>query len=227
MKHLFFAILFLMGSRAAVGQSQEFFTGVFPEMSLTRKLANQNNLNFKIENQHVLFNNSPGESDRIQFVHYRTDIMSFYDVKIAPTKSIALGLFHRFQDGADGNRILQQFAFLQRLRNFRIGHRLRTDQTFTSGEGIELRVRYRAALDIPLDGSNLDPGEGYLVISNEPIVSFKENQLEIENRLIFTYGKLLNMGSKLEWSIDYRTDGFIQEGFRTRLWAKIGFFQNF
>lgn len=205
-------------------QNQVFFTGFFPELSFTKKLANENRINFKIENQHILFNNSDEVEDKFQFKHYRTDIMAFYDYRISPTKSISLGLFHRFQEDEDGNRIIQQFLALKRLRSLRLTHRLRTDQTFTKNDPIEIRLRYRLSLEIPLNGATLDPGEHYLLLSGESIFSNKGNEREIENRLAFSWGKLFLNGQKLEWSIDYRTDGYVQKPFRTRLWAKVGYY---
>lgn len=208
-------------------QSQTFFSGIFPEVSFTKKLSNENRINFKIENQHILFDNRSGELESVQFIHYRTDIMVFHDWRLNSTKSFAFGLFHRFQDGANANRIVQQYALIQRLRNFRLSHRFRTDQTFEKEQKMQVRFRYRLSFEIPLNGMSLDPGEHYLLLSEEPIFSFQNSELELENRLALSLGKLYSKGQKLEWSIDYRTDGFIQDDFRTRIWLKIGYFQSF
>ncbi|MEB2781015.1 DUF2490 domain-containing protein [Algoriphagus sp. C2-6-M1] len=219
--------LLLMSFATALSQDHQFFTGLFPEATLTKKLKNDQKIIFKIEHQNVVYNNAIEQRENLQLTHYRTDLMSFYDVKLNPTKSIAFGVFHRIQEGANAKRIIQQFALVNRLREMKLAHRIRTDQTFTTGESVEIRLRYRMATEIPLAGSTLDPGEHYLVLSNEPILSLQEGEFEIENRLVFSLGKLLTSSQKLEWSIDYRTDKFIQEGFRTRLWAKIGYFYSF
>ncbi len=224
-KYFTLFLLILWVSHVHGQSSNRFFTGPFAEAAITKKLKNDNKLNFKIENQHVMFDNR--EPDILQFDHYRTDLMVFYDWRLTPTSSAAIGIFRRFQDGADGNRIIQQFAFLNRLRTIRLAHRLRTDQTYTDGQDIEWRLRYRVATEVPLDGATLDPGELYLVISNEPIFSLQSGEFNIENRLIFTLGKLYPNNHKLEYSIDYRTDGFFNDQFRTRLWPKIGYFYSF
>ncbi|KPQ14590.1 MAG: protein of unknown function DUF2490 [Algoriphagus marincola HL-49] len=208
-------------------QEHVFFTGFFPEFAATKSLKNGQKLNFKVENQEIFFRNLDEESERWQFRHYRTDLMSFYSWSLSPVSSVAGGIFYRFQDGANAFRVVQQFAFLDRNRTFRIAHRFRTDQTFTDGEATEFRFRYRLAVDIPLQGEDLDPGEYYLVLSNEPIFSFQGGEFDIENRLATTIGKLISKKQKLEYSVDYRTDGYFQDGFRTRLWAKIGYFLNF
>jgi len=224
MRVSFFVFIFLFFGSAIKAQKPVFFTGFFPEASITKKLKNEDRINVKVENQHIIYDNSSETSKRLEFRHYRTDLMSFYDWRLSPTKSFALGVFHRFQEGSDANRIIQQFGLLQRGRNLRIAHRLRTDQTFTRGEKVEVRLRYRLALEIPLNGATLDPGEYYLAISNEPIISFKARDFELENRAVFSLGKLIKNGKRLEWSIDYRTDGYCQKPFRTRLWGKVGYF---
>ena len=228
MRKLFLFLLFAsIGSTVFAQEKHVFFTGIFPEVSLTKKLSDQNKLNFKIENQEVIFDNREEGSANPQFRHYRTDLMMFYDRSVRPGVSVALGVFHRFQENEDANRIIQQLAILQRLRYLRINHRFRTDQTFTKNDDFEFRFRYRISLEIPLQGAELDPGEFYLLASEEPIFSTKGGLFEIENRIAVALGKLYTSREKLEWAIDYRTDGYIQEGFRTRLWAKISYFYNF
>jgi hypothetical protein len=133
MKKILFVLTFLFGIEELTAQENHvFFTGIFPEISLTKKVNTRHKLNFKIENQEILFDNR--DSDNPQFTHYRTDLMLFLDRNIRPGVSIALGVFHRFQDGEDGNRIIQQLALLQRMRSLRINHRFRTDQTFTRND---------------------------------------------------------------------------------------------
>lgn len=225
----FYLIIFLLliSFASSFGQTHEFFTGFFPEVSLTKKLKNDQKLIFKIEHQDILYNNADGESQGLQFTYYRTDLMGFYDFKLNESKRIAFGVFHRFQDGANANSLIQQFASVNRLRGLRLAHRIRTDQTFTKGEPMEVRLRYRLSTEIPLSGRTLDPGEHYLIVSDEPIISLQGGEFEIENRLVFSFGKLITSSQKLEWSLDYRTDKYIQEGFRTRLWAKVGYFYSF
>lgn len=228
MRRLFFFLLIVWIKSPVLAQDKHvFFTGIFPEISLTKKLNDQNKLNFKIENQEVIFDNREQGSANPQFTHYRTDLMMFFDRSVRPGVSVAMGVFHRFQEEEDANRIIQQLAILQRLRYLRINHRFRTDQTFTKNDDFEFRFRYRISLEIPLQGAELDPGEFYLVVSEEPIFSTKGGQFEIENRTVAALGKLYSSREKLEWAIDYRTDGYIQEGFRTRLWAKISYYYNF
>lgn len=220
-------LYFLMIGEVFSQSSQTFFTGLFPEVSITKGISTAQKINFKVENQEIIFDNRDSDSENPQFSHYRTDIMGFFDQSLRPGISVALGVFHRFQEGEDGNRIIQQLALLQKSRNLRINHRFRTDQTFTRNEPLELRFRYRLSLEIPLQGAELDPGEFYLLGSAESIFSQKGGEFEIENRLVTSLGKFFSRKERMEWGIDYRTDGYIQDGFRTRLWAKFSYFYNF
>lgn len=92
---------------------------------------------------------------------------------------------------------------------------------------MEFRFRYRLAAEIPLSGTTLEPRENYLVVSNEPIFSHQSGDFEIENRFVLTVGRLLSADQKFEVSVDYRTDKYIQDGFRHRLWLKLGYFVSF
>ncbi|MEE4277239.1 MAG: DUF2490 domain-containing protein [Halieaceae bacterium] len=208
-----------------VANCAEFFTGLFPEAAITRRLENGRSLTFKVEHQQIAYDRD--DDPRGQFTRYRTDWMAFYGAKISPSNSVAVGVFHRIQGGENANRFIQQFASVMRLRRMRLAHRVRTDQTFTDGEDVELRLRYRLAAELPLSGTSLEPGENYLMVSNEPIFSLQSGDFEIENRLVLGVGRLLSRDQKLEVSIDHRTDKYIQDGFRHRLWLKVGYFMSF
>lgn len=218
--------LALLAAPAAFGQSHEFFGGLFPEAAVTKRLNNGRQLTFKLEHQEISYDNADDASDNL-FTWYRTDLMAFYGVRLANADSVALGVMRRFEDGANANRFIQQYASVGRLRGTRVAHRVRTDQTFRDGDDVELRLRYRIAAEFPLSGSKLEPGENYLVLSAEPILSVQSGETELENRAVVTLGRLLNPDQKVEISLDYRTDKYIQEGFRTRLWLKVGFFLSF
>jgi hypothetical protein len=220
-------LMILAGLDLHAQSDQRFFTGIFPEVSISKKLNEVHRLNFKIENQEILFDNQDSETENPQFQHYRTDVMGFLDRNLRPGLSVAVGLFHRFQENEDANRIIQQLAILQKSRMGRINHRFRTDQTFTRNKPLELRFRYRISVEIPLQGAEVDPGEFYFLSSAESILSHQGGNFEIENRLVGSVGKFFGKKEKLEWGLDYRTDGYLQEGFRTRLWAKISYFYNF
>lgn len=227
MKKLSLLAFLLVFIQSVYAQDRVFMTGFFPEAALTKKLSNGNKINFKVENQEYFYRNVEDPSERWKVSHYRTDLMAFYDWKASPLYSLAFGVFHRIHKGANANRLIQQLAFIQRTRIGRLGHRIRTDQTFQTAEQVVYRLRYRLAWDIPLEGTTLDPGEKYLVISDEPIFGLQGEEFDIENRMVLSLGKLIDEQNKIEYSIDYRTDGFFQDGFRNRLWFKIGYFYNF
>lgn len=226
MKRLVVLFALILWGNACLGQQNQFFGGLFPEAAITKRLKNQRQITFKVEHQDIFFDREDREEGKV-FRHYRTDLMAFYGLKLNHSKSIAFGVFHRIQDGPNANRIIQQFAAVSRIRSTRLAHRFRTDQTFTKDEDVEVRLRYRIAAEFPLSGTTLEPQENYFVASNEPILSLQSGEFEIENRLVLTLGRLLTATQKLELSVDYRTDKYIQEGFRTRLWLKVGYFYTF
>jgi hypothetical protein len=226
MRALLSLLLSVMTVTPVAAQSHEVFGGLFPEAAVTRRLENGRQLTVKVEHQEITFNNAE-DDDEGPFTWYRTDLMAFYGAKLGDSSSVALGLMRRFQSGNDSDRFIQQWAYVGRWGNARVAHRLRTDQTFSSGDDVEFRLRYRIAAEFPLSGTRLEPGENYLVVSTEPIFSVKSAESELENRAVLTLGRLLNPAQKVEVSLDYRTDGYIQEGFRTRLWLKVGFFHSF
>ena len=226
MKRWLFMVIVAVFSAQAKAQEKEFFTGIFPELSLTKNLNDKQRLNFKLEHQSIFYERN-SEKSNPQWTHYRTDIMGFYDRSVKPGFNLAVGLFHRFQENGDGNRIIQQANFLNRGRGFRVNHRFRTDQTFTKGEPFEFRFRYRLTFEIPLQGLELDPGESYVLVQAESILSLKNESPDIENRMAFSWGRYWSRKEKFEIGLDYRTDRYLTDGFRTRLWPKVSYFYNF
>jgi hypothetical protein len=49
-----------------------------------------------------------------------------------------------------------------------------------------------------------------LAISNEPIISYKDRDFELGNRAVFSLGKLIQNGKRLDWSIDLFSDGYVE-----------------
>ena len=226
MQRLFFVLGFFFLISIGQAQEKEFFTGIFPEISLSKKLSDKHRLNFKTEHQSILYERNSLKSNP-QITHYRTDIMGFFDRSIKPGFNLALGVFHRFQDQGGANRIIQQANFLTRGRGVRVNHRFRTDQTFTKNMPFTFRFRYRLTLEIPLEGMELDPGESYLLMQGESILGLNSIESDIENRLAFSFGRYWSKKEKFEMGIDYRTDGYLTNGFRTRLWPKVSYYYNF
>ncbi len=200
------------------------YTGFFPEVALTGSVSDRVQLTFKVESQHRSYDNRASVGERWEYFHYRTDLQGFVALSLNPFWKVSGGYQYRLEGGSGANthRSIQQIAYVQGLRRFRLGHRLRTDQTYHPDEAVELRARYRLSVEIPLVGESLDPGEFYLLLSGEVIYGYQGGDSEIENRLVGSLGRYFSKRAKLEVGPDYRTDRYIAEGFRTRLWLKVG-----
>ena len=208
----------------ALAQENVFFTGFFPEAALSGSVSDRVQLTLKVESQHRGYDNRATEGERWEYFHYQTDLQGFVALSLNPFWKVSGGYQYRLAggNGANTHRSIQQAAYVQRLLRSRLGHRLRTDQTYHPTEATEFRVRYRLSIEIPLAGQSLDPGEFYLLLSDEVIYGYQEDSGEIENRLVGSLGHYFSKQAKLEAGLDYRTDRYIAEGFRTRLWFKVG-----
>ena len=81
-------------------------------------------------------------------------------------------------------------------------------------------------MEVPLAGQTLDPGEFYLLTSNEAIFGTKSGENEIENILVGSLGHYFGKTSKLEVGLDWRIDKLIAQGLRNQLWFNVGYFLN-
>jgi len=224
MKKWFISITFLLFFYNASSQEKVFYGGFFPEMAISHSYPNKLQTTFKVESSHIQFDDSQGETMQWKYIHYRTDLQGFIGIKFNPFWKASIGYQYRIEgDGPDSHRAIQQVGFIQNSPRIRFSHRLRLDQTFSTGdEDHEYRIRYRFASEIPLDGQTLNPGEFYLLLSNEIIFGTQSGESEIENRLVGSLGYYFDKKAKLEGGLDWRTDKFIAEGFRNRLWFKVG-----
>lgn len=223
MRRLLLGTLLCLSVRA-LAQNQVFYTGFFPEAAVTGSVSEQLQLTFKVESQHGSYDTRQSEGERWEYFHDRTDLQGFLALKLNPFWKVSGGYQYRLEGGggANSHRSIQQVAYVQRLLRSRLGHRLRADQTYHPTEATEFRLRYRLSVEIPLIGQSLDPGEFYLLLSDELIYSYQEGESEIENRLAGSLGHYFSKKAKLEAGLDYRTDRYIAEGFRQRLWLKVG-----
>ena len=212
----------------AAAQDKVFFGGLFPEMALSKSLPDNFQTTFKVESQHIRFDNRDPDKAPWEYAHYRTDLQGFIAKKLNPFWKVSAGYQYRLEgEGPNSHRTIQQVAYVLNSTGVRQGHRLRLDQTYTDGADTEYRMRYRFSLEVPLAGRTLDPGEFYFLTSNELIGGIQGGQGEIENRLVGSFGHYFGKELKLEAGLDWRIDKIIAEGLRNRLWLKVGCFLNF
>jgi len=223
-----FFISILIFSFNFVSFSQDrMIAGFFPETGLNFKINDRMGYLLKIESQHELLDNTSTFYPAMRYSHVLTEVQSFFSYKLTYTIKGAVGYQYRFASNrTNSHRSIQQIAWVNNFRKFRLGSRIRTDQTFSSTESPEFRMRYRAATDIPLQGERLDNGEKYLIVSNEFIGSLQSNAFNLENRFVAGIGHYFDSSKKLELSLDYRTDPYFPSVDRHRIWLKISYYWN-
>lgn len=220
-------VFIMLCSFSIRAQTNRFSTGIFPEASLSYKLDKNYSITHKIETQHGIFDNQSQLNEEVEYSHVLTDLQTFIGRRINPFVKIDIGYQYRILDGENTHRPIQQVSILQRESRYRIGHRVRTDQTFFKQAEILWRFRYQLKGQIPLQGFELNPGEKYLSISNEVIYMNQNGEDDIENRFTTSLGFYFNDKNKLEIGFDYRTDDYlVDDRFRHRLWLKIGYYKS-
>lgn len=203
-------------------KAQSNYGGFFPETGITRSLTQNWSLKLKIESQHGMVRPIPGEADQIQYFHDRTDFQGFSAYTIRNEVKVAVGYQYRWQQGVDTHRVIEQISWGTSGAKKKIGHRIRTDQTFELDQPIQWRIRYRWAARYCFNG-----GSNYWLLSDEPIFSLQKCETSWENRLVFALGFVLPKGNRLQIGPDYRLDANFGESPRARLWLKVGWFSSF
>lgn len=112
-----------------------------------------------------------------------------------------------FNDEFSGyeHRLMQQYAFVSFVGARRVAHRFRAEQRIRN-IGTSNRIRYRLSYDFPTNGQQLDPGETYLIFSEEVLWEFNAYENELDNRLYLGIGWFFTDKRKLEAGIQYRLE---------------------
>jgi hypothetical protein len=218
--------LLLLLSFGTFVHAQRTYGGFFPEMAVNKKMGQHWKLTGKIESQHIVFYDDVSHPLDLSYRHYRTDLQFFTARNIRARTNAAIGYQYRFEgEGENSHRTIQQIGWLTNWRHYRFGHRVRADQTFFD-EGVSWRMRYRISSDIPVNGQKLDPGENYLIVSNEIIADYFVDAFDLENRIVAGVGWYFQNKDKLEVSLDYRLDPIVKSPQRNRFWLKFSFYLN-
>lgn len=201
--------------------SQEFTSGLFPEIALSLPIESNTEYKAKVESFHPMYD------ERAWDVSYsNTDLQQFIDYSLNPYWSVAGGYqFRLAKKDRQHHRTIQQVSYVRRM-NSRLAHRIRTDQTFMKDEPTEWRLRYRLSLENPLQGLQLEKGERYFIASNEVIGSTEGSEQDIENRLDAGIGAYFKNNHKAETGVSYRTSGYLLSEVRHQLWFKLSYFFN-
>jgi|AntRauTorcE11897_2_1112592.scaffolds.fasta_scaffold07289_2 hypothetical protein len=221
----FFLVAFLLLSLSSKAQNDRFIFGFFPEASLSYKISEKYSITHKIESQNGLFD-SNNLNEEFEYEQTLIDLQTFIGRRLSPFVKVDVGYQYRIEEGENTHRTIQQVSILQRESFYRIGHRIRIDETFFQDAPLLFRARYRIKGQVPLQGLSLDPGENYLTVSNELIYMIQSTEDDLENRLTAALGFYFDDKNKLEVGFDYRTDDYLVDNrFRHRLWFKFGYYK--
>jgi hypothetical protein len=218
--HRFYSVLLLIISLTISVKSQSNATlGLLPSINISKKLPKDWSLHAKAETRLEVY------SEEFDFEYQLTDLSLLAGRKVSLNTSLSAGYQIRFRQETISNRTIQQITYVKRYTGFRLSHRFAADQTFQKQEYAEYRFRYRISSEFALQGQSVDPGEFFVKLNNEYLYSLQGQTDDLEIRLGAFGGYSINHGSKLELGMDYRTDSFIDNNIRHRMWIGINFYQ--
>lgn len=221
---LFILLVIAALSITANSQNNRFSSGILPEIALNYKISENYSIAHKVETRHFIFDNSNG-NEELNYEYRLTDFQNFIGRRLSPFIKADIGYQFRLEEGRNAHRTIQHISILQRNYAFRIGHRIRTDQTFFKTNSPLFRVRYRTKAQIPLQGQDLDAKESYLTAATEFLYILQSSEDDLEIRLTSSYGFYFDDKNKLEFGLDYRTDNYLEERFKSQLWLRVGYYK--
>ncbi len=201
---LFFIFPMLMGTV----QAQENLTGYWqPQFAVNYQVAGSYFHNFSVANRNYIY-----DDEEFTLKGRQLDLAHFSKLKIQDNQSVALGVQYRFRNNFEGKenelRLTQQYNITNKPFTIRYGHRVRTEQRITNSMTIH-RFRYRFAVDFPIIGEKLDPGEPYFIGAFENLLSVaKNNAPQYDTRLSGQVGWQLNDGIKFQMGVEYRIEDY-------------------
>ncbi len=220
-----FILSFLLTACCLAARGQDGYrTGLLPQINLNFSLPQEWKLNAKLESRIIwsegVFNADGDNRDRYE----RTDFALVFSRKVNFNSSLGGGYQIRIQDDQVIHRLIQQFSIVTQLETFRLGHRFSTDQSFRKNNPAEFRFRYRIGLERALSGLTVDPGELYLKINHEYLLSVEGGTTDLEARLVPVTGLNITNNNKLESGLDYRVSGLVNGQANHQFWWYLGWF---
>ncbi|HRY98975.1 MAG TPA: DUF2490 domain-containing protein [Bacteroidales bacterium] len=198
--------------------------GVLPSITYSHKLGKAWDYSAKLESRHRLLQYGPDYPEVVRYEYLLSDLTFLAARKIGGRAKLAGGFRLRLEPGSSNFQSIQQFIFRTDASGLRIAQRLAADQTFATGEDAEFRFRYRAALELPLNGQQADPGEYYLKFSNEYLGITQGGKQELEIRAVGLIGYSFLNGHKLEAGIDQRADRLLHGPARHSSWLSLNWY---
>lgn len=198
-----FLFILLFGICEMLFSQNDFSVFNESNISINYKASNTYKMNFSLKGRNFLY-----EDNGLFIKQRQLEIGHFSTFGLSPKSSFSLGLMYRnrnwFEDSENELRSTLQFNIKSAFKNLRFGHRFRAEQRYYNSETVH-RIRYRLALDLPLNGEKLNISEPYFICTTEILWSLtKFDQPSIDHRLTSQIGWLLSQKTKLQLGLEYR-----------------------
>lgn len=180
-----------------------------PSININTAVGKKMDLNLRIESRQIYKTGIFGEGSSNEFRNDLNDYAATLTYRSSPVTRAGAGYLIRLRNNQIFHRAIQQFTIIDQLGSVRLGHRISTDQTFSSNSPTEYRLRYRISFEIPLNGQTIDNRELYIRFNNEYLGSIEDRVFDMEIRVVPLLGINVTNNNKLEAGLDYRTSSFI------------------
>lgn len=202
--------------------------GILPNWNYGIKLNNSWKINGKLEGRINSFATDSTGRMQSNWGFELFDFQAGASYKTRPNQAVNLSVLLRYRNDRFFYRSIQQYTFVKEFEKFELGHRIRSDQTFTGNGYDEARLRYRITFLVPLSGTKINAKEPYLKFNNEYLFGINEDiEFETELRLIPLFGFSFNKFNKIELGIDYRLRNFLLFNTSHQVWLNLGWYYTF
>lgn len=217
-KKLLFILVFCSSSFTIFAQN-EINAGLLPRVTLSSKLNDKLKLVTTLESRQLLIDDSKSD-----YQYVLTDFTNLLSYKLSVKNTLNMGYTLRVREQQGIHRFIQQFNHIQTLGQQRLGHRFGIDQTFGAGEEFTFRGRYRLSFEKALQGTQIDPREFYVKLSNEYLGAFSKSENELEIRIGSFLGYEISEINRLEVGLDYRLGDLSRNRSSSNFWLGIAYF---
>lgn len=199
-------LLLLLTCSVALGQGPD--TAFWePQLALNYNLGRHVRQRAAIRSRHYLF-----RENAYQFNTRQADLSLFTEYRSVAAGRWSLGVLYRFRnpfepENSNELRLTEQFTLNPPGPGLRTGHRFQVEQRLFTQRTIH-RLRYRFGLDLPLQGTQTDIGEFYLIGQGEPLVSLaRARQPQWDFRVTGIIGLKVSANSQVQLGGEYRWEG--------------------
>ena len=214
--------LFILLNNLIFSQNKTF--GGLPQLNINKALSEKWRLNLKIESRNKFYEFERGFENSLKFENTRTDYTIIFSKRIGLSNSLAGGLLFRSGEKYFKRRYIQQLTLIDQHSFFRIAQRFLLDQTIKINTPIEIRFRYRATIEFPINGRSIDNNEWYLKLNNEFLNYYENKKYNLDFRSSPLLGFKFSEQSKLEFGIDYRNESLLYKSSKHQFWMCLNWF---